>query len=268
MPTSVKDRFNESGEELYFFVKSKKYYFDLDAVRLKVQTDLHPRPFGKSGNLDRQDTGRIYNDFNYRVRDAELKAEQSQFKATEEEIKKYKGKRKSLEARMDDTKNKDTKSSRTYNMKKLLSEVRLGIKPNTGMEKINGFVPYEQAIGKSWHNHKSDMEKGAGQKDVRACYPLGKNLPTCWLIGTEPHNFQREFGVDTDHFATFPQALCEIPIKAGCPKGGVVMDIFSGSGTTCLVAKKLGRKFIGIDLNKEYNDIAVNRIKAVPQSLF
>src|SRR3990167_6358224 len=44
MPTSVKDRFNESGEELYFFVKSKKYYFDLDAVRMKNQvigvTDL------------------------------------------------------------------------------------------------------------------------------------------------------------------------------------------------------------------------------------
>src|SRR3990167_4560452 len=37
MPTSVKDRFNESGEELYFFVKNKKYYFDLDAVRMKNQ---------------------------------------------------------------------------------------------------------------------------------------------------------------------------------------------------------------------------------------
>ena len=274
MPTSVKDRFNESGEELYFFVKSKKYYFDLDSVRLPNQvlgvSDFRENRGGLIDPAELYGKNSKYLDKTYYGKNI-IGLPQSDYSGgtNAQRLASFRDyNKKSLEARMDDTKNKDTKSSRSYNMKKLLSEVRLGIKPNTGMEKINGFVPYEQAIGKSWHNHKSDMEKGAGQKDVRACYPLGKNLPTCWLIGSEPHNFQREFGVDTDHFATFPQALCEIPIKAGCPKGGVVMDIFSGSGTTCLVAKKLGRQFIGIDLNKEYNDIAVNRIKAVPQSLF
>jgi len=64
------------------------------------------------------------------------------------------------------------------------------------------------------------------------------------------------------------QLFGEIPIKAGSPKGGIVMDIFSGSGTTCLVAKKLGRNYIGIDLNPKYCKIAEARLKAVPKSLF
>lgn len=95
----------------------------------------------------------------------------------------------------------------------------------------------------------------------------GKNLPTIWLIGSEPHNFQKEFGSATDHFATFPQSLVEIPIKFGCPPGGIVLDPFSGSGTSCLVAKKLGRNWIGIELNKDYCEISKKRIDAIPPCL-
>ena len=95
-----------------------------------------------------------------------------------------------------------------------------------------------------------------------------KNLPTIWQIGSEPHNFQKETGVDTDHFASFPQALCEIPIKFGCPKDGIVCDPFCGSGTALVVAKKLGRNFIGIELNKKYIEIAEKRLAAVPKTLF
>jgi len=68
---------------------------------------------------------------------------------------------------------------------------------------------------------------------------LGKNLPTVWLIQTEPHNFQKELGVDTDFYAAFPGSLCEIPIEFGCPPDGIVLDPFMGSGTTALIAKKL-----------------------------
>lgn len=63
------------------------------------------------------------------------------------------------------------------------------------------------------------------------------------------------------HFATFPQDLIKPCILAGCPSGGMVLDPFMGSGTTGIVAKKHGRNFIGIELNKEYFDIASQRIK-------
>src|SRR3990167_6964748 len=102
MPTSVKDRFNESGEELYFFVKNKKYYSDLDAVRLPPQT-FENRPDGFTRSRELQYDSKYINDyspqskqsgqrFNYRVRDAKRKAGQPQFKASEEEIKNYQGK--------------------------------------------------------------------------------------------------------------------------------------------------------------------------------
>jgi len=54
--------------------------------------------------------------------------------------------------------------------------------------------------------------------------------------------------------------LIEIPIKAGCPVGGIVLDPFFGSGTTGVVAKKLGRGYLGIELNPEYIEIANLRL--------
>src|SRR3990167_7035275 len=91
MPTSVKDRFNESGEELYFFVKSKKYYADLDSVRLNIQT-FEDRPDGITRSREYQYDSKFLKDyspkakqsgqrFNYRVRDAKKKSDQCpQFK--------------------------------------------------------------------------------------------------------------------------------------------------------------------------------------------
>lgn len=54
------------------------------------------------------------------------------------------------------------------------------------------------------------------------------------------------------HFAVFPEELPSICIKAGCPKDGIVLDPFSGRGTTATVARKLGRNFIAIELKPDY----------------
>jgi len=86
-----------------------------------------------------------------------------------------------------------------------------------------------------------------------------KNKRTVWRIC--PKGFKEA------HFAVFPEELCETPIKSGCPKNGVVLDPFFGAGTTGVVAKKLGRNFIGIELNKDYCEIARNRISSVDNRL-
>ncbi len=70
------------------------------------------------------------------------------------------------------------------------------------------------------------------------------------------------------HFATFPEKLIEPMILAGCPMGGVVLDCFMGAGTTGLVAKKLGRQYLGIELNPTYIAIAEKRIGNVPVPMF
>ena len=64
------------------------------------------------------------------------------------------------------------------------------------------------------------------------------------------------------HFAVFPEKLIEIPIQAGCPENGVVLDPFMGSGTVGVVAKKLSRNYIGIDISKECKKISEKRISA------
>lgn len=61
------------------------------------------------------------------------------------------------------------------------------------------------------------------------------------------------------HFAVFPPRLPVRCIKAGCKPGGAVLDPFSGSGTTGEAARMLGRRYVGIDLNPAYHDLAVKR---------
>lgn len=64
------------------------------------------------------------------------------------------------------------------------------------------------------------------------------------------------------HFATFPPELIVDCIKAGCPKGGIVLDPFMGSGTTAEVAAGIGRNFVGIEINPQYIKIAERRLYA------
>ena len=82
---------------------------------------------------------------------------------------------------------------------------------------------------------------------------LGANLRNVWDIATKPF--------PDAHFATFPPQLAEACIKAGCPEGGTVLDPFGGSGTTGLVADRLKRDAILIELNPEYAAMAERRIK-------
>jgi len=73
--------------------------------------------------------------------------------------------------------------------------------------------------------------------------------------------------VSIDHFATFPPDLIEPCILAGCPKDGVVLDPFFGSGTTGAVAKKHGRHYLGLELKPEYIEMAERRIADVQPQL-
>ena len=82
--------------------------------------------------------------------------------------------------------------------------------------------------------------------------PLGRNKRDVWNVST--HAWAEA------HFATFPPELITPCIKAGCPIGGTVLDPFSGSGTTGVVAVNLGREYLGIELNPEYVAMSQKRI--------
>jgi DNA modification methylase len=80
----------------------------------------------------------------------------------------------------------------------------------------------------------------------------GRNKRSVWTIHPKPFKGA--------HFAVYPERLVEPCILAGCPRGGLVLDPFTGSGTTGAVAARLGRSFVGIELNPTYAAMAERRI--------
>jgi DNA modification methylase len=89
----------------------------------------------------------------------------------------------------------------------------------------------------------------------QAFHPLGRNKRTVWSIPLSKFRGA--------HFAVFPESLVETCIQAGCPPRGLVLDLFLGSGTTAVVARRLGRHYLGIDCAKEYCEMARQRLAAV-----
>lgn len=93
----------------------------------------------------------------------------------------------------------------------------------------------------------------------QAFHPNGRNKRTVWNVPLSKFRGA--------HFAVFPERLIEPCILAGCPKDGIVLDPFFGAGTTGFVATQHGRKYVGLELNPEYAEIAENRLKTVQTEL-
>lgn len=129
-----------------------------------------------------------------------------------------------------------------------------GSSRTNGGRKTNGAMKAVGRIAKQRghfrpHNGFNDRWDKMTREEQRA---NGATLKNVWTIPTK--------GFSGAHFATFPPELAERCIKAGCPKGGVVLDPFGGAGTTGLVADRLQRNAILIELSTDYAEIAEKRI--------
>ena len=80
-----------------------------------------------------------------------------------------------------------------------------------------------------------------------------RNKRSVWSV--KPATFKEA------HFAVFPTELIEPCIKAGSPEDGHVLDPFGGSGTTGIVADRLGRDATLIELNENYAEMIRNRVR-------
>ncbi len=95
-----------------------------------------------------------------------------------------------------------------------------------------------------------------GQRHT-AAHPRGRNPGDVWTVAANPY--------PSAHLATYPVAIPLRCIKAGCRPGGTVLDPFSGAATTGLAALQLGRRYIGIDINPAYHELASARLAACAQ---
>jgi DNA modification methylase len=114
---------------------------------------------------------------------------------------------------------------------------------------------YEKERAKGYYKGKwSNPEKGSRHDGSFKAIRDKKNKRSVWKVPTK--------GYKEAHFATYPTALIEPCVLAGCPIDGVVLDPFAGSGTTGIVAANNSRNAVLLELNKEYIDIAERRINA------
>ena len=298
MPSSVKDRFANCWEYVYFFTKSKKYYFDLDAVR---EAQSYPEDVKRRM---RQDAEANVNPFHKGI--LECRHYQGKFNGSGEKAEQFGSPRARNERKIDETAKFFIEKGSGGNVN-LPGEHPLGKNPGDVIKSnLNNFddnywwnfiigeshsnIYYKQAfeIMKEWmiKNDCYDyskfyewwkgnfrgkwssgtLEHGQSDKLINSLpFPkpetrfLGKNPSDFWDITTKPFK--------EAHFAVFPEELCIKPIKAGCPKDGVVLDPFCGAGTALVVAKKLGRNYIGIDLKEDYCEMARKRLANIPEKL-
>ncbi len=130
----------------------------------------------------------------------------------------------------------------------LISRMKQGFNENQDYDYTKRTKKYGSEEHESTHRQGFHKNRDSSQFYNKE----GRNKRTTWTINPKPFS--------EAHFAVYPEELCQTPIKAGCPKGGIVLDPFFGSGTTGIVALKQSKYFIGIELNKEYIEIAKKRL--------
>ena len=111
-------------------------------------------------------------------------------------------------------------------------------------------------LGRLHYRGKREGQEGTGQENFVSIVDK-RNRRTVWEIATQPTSYA--------HFATFPEKLVEPCILAGSRPGDLILDPFSGSGTTGRVAIRHNRRYIGTELNYQYiAEIAPKRLTVQP----
>jgi len=299
MPSSVQDRFTNSYEPIYMFVKNQKYWFDLDAVRIAFKTEPEAER-SRIGN--RQESMKV----SKYAKGSEFEQKYGNpFDRFGKNTKKY-NKQDNVPSRNASTYKGFNKRSKKQ--KFITPEQQKETQERTGSIGGSGRI-------------KSFLDNFGGQTN-----PTGKNPSDVWRIPTQPFSGA--------HFACFPERLLERPILSSCPKEickkcgfirkriskiehkqsencwgkqtrikekqklgnvryddnltsihktlgwtkckcepqeykkGIVLDPFFGSGTTGVVARKLNRNFIGIEISAKYIEIAKHRLKGQLEPMF
>ena len=127
------------------------------------------------------------------------------------------------------------------------------------------FEPYAESTPARYNrNYGTDgknkvyREKYGHPKGLKTLNPNGRNKRCVWRLSTENNKY--------GHYAAYPMKLVETPVLAGCPPGGIVLDPFAGSGTTAIVARRLGRGYILIEPNPEYAEIIRQRLQTTNEN--
>jgi DNA modification methylase len=215
---SAKDRMRDVYEHIFHFVKSKKYYYAHEEIRIKPKK----KPKVYNGEL-KSATGVSGKKYRKQIAESTVLSEEEKVNAIN-----------ALDQTIQDMQDG------------LIVDFRMTIR----------------GVQRTLHSDKTKVSGRAKELENKGYYfmKMGANghLPSdIWRIA--PEDVWRKDA----HYAVFPEELLLNPIKATSRKNGIVLDPFSGTGSTVVTALKLGRKGVEIDLSSKYNDIAKKRIDGV-----
>lgn len=272
MPESVTDRFSKKHEFIFFFVKQKKYYFDLDSIREqtvmkekrtkrivytsskedisnKTNTFIPPNPKGKNPG----EVSDFWEKSKYSDKITESKHRQGMHKERGSGI---------VEKRPFLPPQKEFVNVLRENF--TIDEIveKTGLKKS----KVEHWFRYDEGgfaypSKEDWELLDTELWKYElctvvyENDEIGKGSAFGKNpgdVSDFWDVPTRPSKEK--------HYATFNYDLIDKPIIAGCPEGGIILDPFCGVGTTLARAIQLNRYAIGIDGNPEYCKVAEERI--------
>jgi DNA modification methylase len=225
MPESVTDRCTKAHEYLFLLSKSARYHYDADAIA-EAAADTSLARWAQDG-LDKQlGSDRVPGKTNGAMKAVGGTARPQAKRAVE--LAREKG----------------------------LTEAHIEAIRAVGIADAGKALTTTNGAG---HNTDEVKRLAAEAKIALGGYyrefliAVKRNRRSVWTVATQPFS--------EAHFATFPPALIEPCILAGCPKGGMVLDPFGGAGTTGLVADRLGRDCTLIELNPAYAAMAENRLR-------
>ena len=236
MPESVKDRPTRSHEYLFLLSKRAKYYYDHEAVRepaAALREDdyyMGPRSSRMPGTAD------------------------------------FKGNRPKLQSpqalSFARAVTEPDRPGQTRPQHRPDRNPRPGIDTRGGNQGTGGIPVVGKGNARTFRggmytggasfDNSAAMERDSHGNAPNLTYT--RNPRDVWTVPTHP--------CPDAHFATFPPALIEPCIKAGTRPGDLVLDPFMGSGTTGMVARRLGRRWLGIEINPAYCELALKRIGA------
>lgn len=146
----------------------------------------------------------------------------------------------------------EQKENAYKSLDKILEQVKKG--------EISDFRMIIKGVQRTTHSDSECVSGRAKELHEKGFYFLKYNPK-----GSKPSDIWDIIPEDTQgrtvHFAPYPADLCRTPIILTCPKNGIVLDPFVGTGTSCFVAMEYKRKSIGIDIANEYISIAKKRCK-------
>ncbi|PZA08296.1 site-specific DNA-methyltransferase [Meiothermus sp. Pnk-1] len=133
--------------------------------------------------------------------------------------------------------------------------------PASGQSPGNRHHRYTEAYRDGQEHHRTKGGLVDYAQRMRTLEPsegkIFRNRRSVWSMVSQPFS--------GTHFAVMPLSLAEMMVLAGCPAGGVVLDPFSGAGTTGLAALKHGRRYLGIELNPRYLELSRERLTPIAE---